>query len=414
MASGFGYFHSSDNIVAGNGNIYVSGNITQSVDSTNRRVTITVTAYLTYYRRTGGNWNPGTSILFENNTTGNYLRATLDGSSASDGTHLGLRGQSTTLVVGNYYDRYTGGVASWDISMVTKSATFNYAASGAAITKSWSCATNYGGSVISLSGSVTTDSISPTGSAPSNGYANGLSSEYQSGRPFVVSSSAGVDAGGLSLTTLQFFVGKLPFSSTTPAQFMNFTNGDAVSIGNLNSFPTNGGVDIQFNKPYYVGIYAVNSQGNYHYVGPQVITVPAPAFYSLLNTNADNVEISYTTAADGAALPVTIQYSTDGGTTWLDGPTIAHSDTVKQGRFTIGDLDPATTYTIKLRTFTSAGYSETGSITVTTKTAKLYGSVSGSSKEIVKLYGSVGGESKAIKKLYGSVNGRAKLIYKEN
>ena len=43
--------------------------------------------------------------------------------------------------------------------------------------------------------------------------------------------------------------------------------------------------------------------------------------------------------------------------------------------------------------------------------AKLYGSVSGQSKEIKKLYGSVGGVSKEIKKLYASVNGQSKLIY---
>lgn len=42
---------------------------------------------------------------------------------------------------------------------------------------------------------------------------------------------------------------------------------------------------------------------------------------------------------------------------------------------------------------------------------KLYGSVSGASKEIKKLYGSVNGVSKEIKKLYGSVNGVSKLIY---
>lgn len=414
MASGFGYSHSSGYITAGYGRIYASANVTQSINAANRTVTISVRALLTYYRASGGSWNPGTSTLFENNISSNYIRATLDGSSASDGPHLGLRGANTTLTVGNYYDLYLGGVSAYDVAQVTKSTTFNYNTAGDAITKSWAVNIQYDGTSLSLSGSVTTDPISATGDPPSDGYANDLSSEYIGGYPFIVSSSAGVNDGGLSLTTLQFFVSSLPYSSTVPAQYINFTNSSAVSIGTNNSLSANGGVTLEFNKPYYASIYAVNSKGNYQYAGPRVFTVPAPAFYSLLNANADNVEISYTTTADGGALPVIIQYSTDGGVNWQDGPTIAHSDTVKQGRFTIGDLDPATTYTIKLRTSTSAGYSETGSITVTTKTVKLYGSVNGSSEEIVKLYGSVGGESKAIKKLYGSVNGRAKLIYKEN
>lgn len=45
--------------------------------------------------------------------------------------------------------------------------------------------------------------------------------------------------------------------------------------------------------------------------------------------------------------------------------------------------------------------------------AKLYGSVSGQSKEIKTLYGSVNGQSKEIIKLYGSVNGQSKLIYEK-
>lgn len=46
--------------------------------------------------------------------------------------------------------------------------------------------------------------------------------------------------------------------------------------------------------------------------------------------------------------------------------------------------------------------------------AKLYGSVSGKSKEIKTLYGSVGGVSKELTKLYGSVNGKSKLIYEKS
>lgn len=414
MASGFGYFHSSDNIVAGYGNIYVSGFIAQNVNTSTRKVTITVTALLTYYRRTGGSWNPGTGVIFENYNNGNYIRATLDGSSASDGPHLGLAGANTTLTVGNYYDRYTGGVNSYDVGMVVKSTTYNYAASGAAITKGWSCSINYAGSVLTVSGSVTTDPIPASGSAPSNGYVNDLDSTASSGFPTINASSAGVNDGGLTLTKLQFYVGEEPYYGGQPVQLINFTNGSAISLNQLNSLATSGGIDIKYNTKYYAGILATNSQGNYRYYGPAITTVPAPAFYSLLNTNADNVEISYTTTADGGALPVTVQYTIDGGTTWLDGPTISDSSVSKQGRITVGNLSPSTTYTIGLRTATATANNETGSISVTTKTAKLYGSVSGSSKEIVKLYGSVGGESKSIKKLYGSVNGRAKLIYKEN
>lgn len=415
MASGFGYFHSSDNIVAGYGNIYVSGNITQSVDSTNRQVTITVQAFLTYYRRTGGNWNPGTSVLFENNTNGNYLRATLDGSSASDGTHLGLRGQNTTLVVGNYYDRHTGGVASWDISMITKSATFNYAASGAAITKSWSCSTSYGGTTLSLSGSVTTDSISASGTAPSNGYITGLSSIYYDGFPWIHADSAGVDNGGLTLTTLNFGASDRTYGASVPGRYVGFTNGGRVDLSMRNSnVPLSGDVPIVFNEQYYTGITAINSQGAYRYSGPTVVTVPAPAKFRILKTTADTAKIFYTTGIDNGFYSAKLQYSVDNGTTWVDATPMYTSTTERSGTFTVSDLTSGASNTIRVRTTTAAGSSESPSLTAVTKKAVLYGSVNGDSEKIIKLYGSVGGESKAIKKLYGSVNGRAKLIYKEN
>lgn len=414
MASGFGYSHSSGYITAGYGRIYASANVTQSVNATNRTVTISVRALLTYYRASGGSWNPGTSTLFENNINSNYIRATLDGSSASDGPHLGLRGANTTLTVGNYYDLYLGGVSAYDIAQVTKSTTFNYNAAGDAITKSWAVNIQYNGTGLSLSGSVTTDSISATGDPPSAGYMNDLSSRYMNGLPTIYTSSAGVNDGGLSLSTLQFYVSTLPYSAIAPARYLNFSNGAALSVSNGNTVMANGGDNIEFNKSYYTGIYAVNAKGGYRYAGPRITTVPAPALYYLTETGADNIEISYATAVDHAALPVIIQYSTDGGTNWQDGPTIVDTSVERSGKFVIDGLTPGTSYTIRLRTSTSAGSTETGSIPIVTHKATLYGSVNGDSEKIIKLYGSVGGESKAIKKLYGSVNGRAKLIYKEN
>lgn len=415
MASGFGYFHSSGNIVAGNGNIYVSGFIAQNVNTSTRKVTITVTALLTYYRRTGGNWNPGTSIIFENNTTGNYIRATLDGSSASDGTHLGLTGANTTLVVGNYYDRYTGGVNSYDIGMVVKSTTFNYAASGAAITKSWSCSINYAGSVLTVSGSVTTDSIPASGSAPSNGYITGLSSYYSNGEPWIHADSVGVDDGGLTLSQHTFAIVDKIYGVDVIGRYRDFTNGSAMEIAQSNSAPLAGGdYPIVFNKQYYTGLTAVNSQGTYRFAGGTVVTVPAPSYFYILGTTADTATIGYTTGVDEGFHSVKLQYSVDNGTTWVDATPMYTSTAERSGTFTVSDLTSGASNTIRVRTTTTAGSSESPSLTAVTKKAVLYGSVNGDSEKIIKLYGSVGGESKAIKKLYGSVNGRAKLIYKEN
>lgn len=45
---------------------------------------------------------------------------------------------------------------------------------------------------------------------------------------------------------------------------------------------------------------------------------------------------------------------------------------------------------------------------------KIYGSISGQSKQIKRLYGPVNGQTKEIKKLYGSVNGQTKLIYQKD
>ena len=126
MASGFGAFTSSTYFTSGNGRGYLRAWVSQTVDSTNRTVKITVDAYLSYYRNAGGNWNPGTSNLFYNHSSGNYIKATVAGSTNTSGNQLGLKGNNTTLNVGSYYTTRNSAVAAYNVAAQSKSTTFNY------------------------------------------------------------------------------------------------------------------------------------------------------------------------------------------------------------------------------------------------------------------------------------------------
>lgn len=395
MASGFGTFTSSTYFTSGNGRGYLRAWVSQTVNSSARTVKITVDAYLTYYRNGGGNWNPGTSNLFYNHSSGNYIKATVDGSTATSGQNLGLKGNNTTLNVGGYYTTRNSAVAANTVAAQSKSTTFNYNDNGDAITKSWSASIKYGSTTMSVSGNVTTDSIAAAYTPPS-----GLSVGYGIVQDdnvdlYVAAEDPGVPS---SLAGFQIFGALLEQSTYGPPYKYSYISEElegTVLITNDSSGSPN--FAITPNTEYYYGVYATNSAATDSLVEDTIITLPAHIeSIDIISNNGGTVNLRLNHAPEGSDDTVHVEYSIN-GTNWTattDTPTLI--------------VNTPTTYRFRRRN--SFGAMPAYSITISPKHV-VYGSVNGVAKRAKKLYGSVGGQSKKIKKLYCSVDGRSKLIY---
>lgn len=188
--------------------------------------------------------------------------------------------------------------------------------------------------------------------------------------------------------------------------------GDSKSGNITANNSSNGSLTIRGNTEYTLGAYATNgnvSTGSQN-MGNYTTRAYAPTL-SVDTLGEDNVIIAYSTPADGGKYSKSVQYSLDGGTTWVTGATVS-TGSASSGTFTISGLTDDTTYTLKCRVSTSAGETNGSDVTFTTlESHKLYGSVNGQTKKVTKLYGSVSGQSKEIKKLYASVGGVTKRIF---
>ena len=162
------------------------------------------------------------------------------------------------------------------------------------------------------------------------------------------------------------------------------------------------------NTRYYYRSNAVNGQLSSDYSSTiTVVTLPAK-LNSLTATTVGETSatLSYAQASDGGALTKTLEYRVGSGS-WTTAGTPSSI-----GNLVIGNLTENQTYTVQARLTTSAGSSETISVTFTTGVAsRFYGSVSGQAKQVKKLYGSVNGVARKITKIYGSVNGVAKRVF---
>lgn len=398
MASGFGTFTSSTYFTSGNGRGYLRAWVSQTVDSSARTVKITVDAYLSYYRNAGGNWNPGTSSLFYNHSSGNYIKATVDGSTNTSGQNLGLKGNNTTLNVGSYYTTRNSAVAANTVAAQSKSTTFNYNDNGDAITKSWSASIKYGSTTMSVSGNVTTDSIAAAYSAPT-----GLSVSVDS----ISDTSADLNVsitsyGNPASSENRYLLASLGENSTYTGGYKYSTAPEktsaTITVSNASSCKTEG-YEIIGNTQYYYGAYVTNTKKTAETISGTLITLPARInSIDITKNHNTSIELVINHDEEGTDDTVYTEYSTD-QTTWTsttDTPSLTVSS--------------PTTYYFRRRN--SSGSMPAFSILITPKEImKTYASVNGQSKKIKTLYGSVSGESKRIKKLYASVNGRSKLIY---
>ena len=118
------------------------------------------------------------------------------------------------------------------------------------------------------------------------------------------------------------------------------------------------------NTKYYYKAYADNTKKNSTKTADTVTKVNAPTV-SVSGVTGTSITVSYSTAVDGGFYDKAIQYSIDGGTTWVTGATVT-GGSASSGTYTISSLTTGTTYTIQTRVTTTAGTTTGSTLTATT------------------------------------------------
>ena len=137
---------------------------------------------------------------------------------------------------------------------------------------------------------------------------------------------------------------------------------------------TGGTFTISPNTQYFLFGYATNSNGDvaeYTDYYPFVTLAEAPTV-SVSSVDSTSVTVAYTTASGGGYYAQNIQYSLDGGTTWVTADTVASGTTAAtSGTYTITGLTPGTTYSIQTRVSTTAGTTTGSTLTAITTSAEV-------------------------------------------
>lgn len=128
---------------------------------------------------------------------------------------------------------------------------------------------------------------------------------------------------------------------------------------------------MQNNSRYYVAAYAKNDGGATARSNILAVvtcaSAPTVSLDSVTNTSAT---IAYTTVAGGGVYAQDIQYSIDGGTTWVTADTVASgTTTATSGTYTITGLTSGTTYSIQTRVSTTAGTTTGSTLSATTSSS---------------------------------------------
>lgn len=162
MASGTGTFTSDSyySVTAATG-VKCTAVVSQSVNANTRKASITVRCMMTFYR-ISSTWSlsAGTDIAY-NASTSYFVRAIIDGDTEIK-TKLGIEAaRAFTAQPGTNYTQAGGYIQSMSgyNSEVTKTKTYDFNSSGDPITRAWSASVYYGGTTLTVSGSVTTDGL---------------------------------------------------------------------------------------------------------------------------------------------------------------------------------------------------------------------------------------------------------------
>lgn len=412
MASGLGTFDGSAVALKSGGSVggLASATVSQSINTTNRTVTITVTGYAGYKRLSGGNWSVSQGTAFWGTTHSDaYLRVTIDGQSSSITKNIGVASSKSQTVTTGTVCTIPNGKAqarSGYSAQTSYSRTFSYDSAGSAITKSWSVTVheygndsyNSGWHDLTVSGSVTTDAIGGSATYPSGLGVDTISTTWNSvkGRVFLTDYGVGTGTKDLEMIVVtEPYVAGLPqryHSTTSGATSLNATVNNSSTCGSLS-----GCIDIKGASDYYIGVYANNGSLVTRYAYPnKVYTAPAPLqslTYSQTQ-NAADVTISATitggNSTNNSSNTVTTQYrySTDGGSTYTNWASAGTGTawTAKSASFT---CSYGASVVIQARQAYQGQYSEVKqvSFTATTGTAPSAGTVTitGSTWESVTL-----------------------------
>lgn len=187
---------------------------------------------------------------------------------------------------------------------------------------------------------------------------------------------------------------------------------DYITVNNQ-TMGQNDSLNIVGNTRYTIGVYATNGAANTdsQRVGNYATLAYAPSLSATMIDDS-SVLITYSLQADGGFYAKNVQYSLDGGTTWVTGATI-NTGSATTGTFIIGNLSPNTAYNVKTRVSTTAGETNGNDVSFTTLVGMNFlGPVNSKSKSILKFYAPINRKSKLVKKLYGpDENGKSKLFY---
>ena len=299
------------------------------------------TSNIKYYHWTGDYSRSGNTITLSNMKLWLTFTYSSSGSGTDSVTVTGGSAQSVTLTA--------NGTSSNTANLNNTSFTVSSSATSATIT--CSIAGEQTGSVtINFISNVSVSDITPgtesfTATVSVAGWGGGnSSSRYRELQIWTASSSALV-----SPRRYQKSYGNTLSSQITCDNNSEVTSGSSFTI--------------QPNTEYTIGAYASNGDtssasrriGNYATLAPKdTLTVTGE--------HSSSLDISYSVPSDGGFYPKTLEYSIDGGVTWVTYATVSGGNATSDS-FTISGLEANTTYTIKSRVTTSAGTTNNDDIT---------------------------------------------------
>lgn len=306
----------------------------------------------------------------------NRIRLRVDYSGTSASCHIEFRRTSTYTTTwgddaaqitfnGQTVDApywYTGTVDStW--REIDSASGFTVPLSGGTFT--WVFNNPLSASVLGCSGTITIGSQT----SPPTGLSVSLVEKYTDGAKFNVSvSSYGNPSSASGRYIEAAILGTSSYGAPYRFSTASNTSSSAITVKNSGS----GSLTVQPNTRYYYGAYASNTQLSTNKVQGQFVTLAPSPTVTVGSVSGNSATINYSTVADGGVYDKTIQYSTDGGTTWQTGATVT-GGSAQSGSFTIDNL-PGGENTVLVRTNTTSGSDSPISITIEIeKLAKFYG-----------------------------------------
>lgn len=382
--------------------------LTQTIDRTNRRVTVTVRGLIGCYRNTA--WNPGanTGVLGDTYT----IKCGMTGENEVSAGSCGLRTSSAiSMVAGGTYtydcglDIYEGVISvgcqgfSENKSVKTLSHTYIYDDYGTAISGTFYVTVSGGYGDSTVSGSFTTSSIDPKYSDP-----EGLDVSVSSKTDTSVTMSVSVTNYGYPPSETGRYLQAAVLGSSTYGSPYRYANVSNVTSGGLtvsNSSSTGSpSLTIAGNTEYYYGALANNTHNEVSIVKGTVVTKPAYiTSVTAVDNGHGNITFTVNHNSEGSKYTVQNKYSLD-QSTWVN----------MGNSVTLNFEDMTRVY---FKRSSTAGDTTVSSKTVIPHFNRLvYMGVNGASKKSKKIYIGVNGSSKEVKKIYVGVNGVSKLVYK--